>query len=140
MRRGPWRVVRYGIGGDYGVMRTCIDGRKLAHIEYGTDEHGLSLTTPTHQAAQLEADRRNGKLPSRLTAVEFDQLTTHVPMLPRTRAALRAILVDGRTWQQAAQDAGITQSGILRARRRIKMLNDLATVCTGSTRPPRDRA
>ena len=37
------------------------------------------------------------------------------------RRALKDVLVDGKTWRQASLKHGVTESGILRAIRRIKL-------------------
>jgi hypothetical protein len=116
-------VVRYNLQNSFGVMRTKIEGRKMVEIEYGKDERGLSFKVPSIEAAQAEADRRNGRAAGQCTAEEFVRRTEHVPMYAKTRDALHAIMVEGVTWREAAERHGVTESGILRAMRRVSTAN-----------------
>ncbi|MBI5270666.1 MAG: hypothetical protein HY856_13425 [Burkholderiales bacterium] len=110
MSTKTWRVVRYARTGGFGIRRG--------------DEHGMVggglFVAPTYDEAFAEAKARNARM---MTPAAFEEHTAHVPMRPNTKDALRAILVDGSTWAAAAERFGITQSGILRAMRRVKELN-----------------
>lgn len=65
---------------------------------------------------QLDTGRR---LPERCTSEEFSSLIRGVAMSPTMRAALRLVLVEGSTWKQASSTCGVSESGILRALRRV---------------------
>lgn len=54
------------------------------------------------------------------TAAEFDRLTTTVVLRASMRSAVRMVVVQRKPWAKAAEENGVTESGILRAIRRIK--------------------
>lgn len=81
------------------------------------------IDEPVEQAERLLALlQENRQLPSRCSSEEFDNLIANVRFGTPMQSALRDILVHGRTWKQAASTAGVSQSGILRALRRLNRL------------------
>lgn len=56
----------------------------------------------------------------KLNGLQFAGAVDGLRLEDKTRSALFAILVEGRTWSWAASTYGITRSGILRAMRRVK--------------------
>lgn len=117
-----WKVLRM----------VALDGYAVAYEEGGAVTEYWNAHGPVRDARQAhcfrqddaitKADELNGKRP-RLNATQFDERTRHVPMEDRTRAALRAIMVDGATWRHAAEVNGITESGIKRALDRVRRAN-----------------
>jgi hypothetical protein len=104
--------------GTFGVM-TSVNGA----VEY----HQLG---PSHRIADSETahalcDQLNGRpaLPRRCTMDEFKRMTEHVKLTPQMRGALLNILVVGHTWRQCAEVWAVTESGILRALRRVASAN-----------------
>lgn len=71
--------------------------------------------------AQALADVLNGRpaLKRGMSQTEFYDLAFKLPMQAKTRNALHDILVLGRTWKVSAKRYGVTESGILRAMRRL---------------------
>jgi len=111
MSRREWTVVRYKQTGGFGCRR-------------GTEHHvegGNLFVVPTYDEAFTKARQLNGR--AAMSASEFEQRTAHVPMRPLTKDALRAIMVDGLKWAEAARRFSLTESGILRAMRRVDELN-----------------
>lgn len=81
---------------------------------------------PMREPVDIEGAKRIAETlnrPACITPAEFQARTAHVPMRDTTRAALRAVLVDGCTWRVASSRHDVTESGILRAMRRIAQLN-----------------
>jgi hypothetical protein len=111
MSRREWAVARYRVTGGFGCKRG--------------DEHlvegGNLFVVPTYDEAFAKVRQLNGR--AALAADEFERRTAHVPMRPLTKDALRAIMVDGMKWAEAARRFRITESGILRAMRRVDELN-----------------
>lgn len=112
-----WRVVRFQRG-TFGVF-TAANGAIVYHKEFGT-EHFTDK-----ESAQIVADRLNGKpvMPRRLSPADFEDRVGHVPMSNKMRHALHAILVNGWTWRNAAETFCVTESGVLRAMRRVASRN-----------------
>lgn len=112
-----WRTVRFGAG-TYGVAKTS-----HGEIVYNGAPRRHEFTT-IEQANEWAA-KLNGDSPPmrRCQPGEFEDMTRHVRMYDKTRAALRSIIVDGWTWSRAAEQYDITESGILRAMRRVSNLN-----------------
>lgn len=54
-----------------------------------------------------------------MTNTEFRKLVDGHRMAERTSTALRLVLVEKKTWRVAAQRAGVAESTILRAMRRL---------------------
>lgn len=126
MNYGRWAIVRFGLGegATYGAMRSVVAGRSVAAIEYHMED-GRRWERARYRDAQGKVDSLNGAgVPRRCTPAEFSALVRHVPIQVRTRNALFAIMVEGRTWREAALLHCVTESGILRAMRRMSHLNE----------------
>lgn len=54
-----------------------------------------------------------------MKADEFKRLTSSARIQTRTLRALRGVLVDGKLWREACADAGVPESTLLRAKRRL---------------------
>jgi hypothetical protein len=119
-----WLVVRFTTGG-YGVGRRD----DAAGIYYYSEAPGSGPKTFAEaEEARSLADTLNGRpaLPRRMTEDRFDEAIGHVNLTIEMKRALRAILVDGSTWRAAAERHGVTESGILRAMRRVAAQNQPA--------------
>lgn len=93
---------------------------KNGAVEYRTGDDGRPIDYPTRQAARRAAEKLNvSELPSRCTEAELARLVAGLHIRDKTMKALRLLLVDGCTWRSAAEQAGVTESGILRSLRRI---------------------
>lgn len=121
MSLAKWKLVRFS-DGMFGLHRTTDTG----HIEY---EMPVGARHPRKWVRQEDAvawgARLNGEpaLPSKLTDDEFKAQTNHVPMSIQMRGAIHDITVKGMTWKTAADKNNVTESGILRAMRRIVEAN-----------------
>lgn len=117
MSSAKWRVVRFG-DGSFGVMTN-----RSGNVEY----HSVGRTHKfaDQESARLAADQLNGKpvMPRRCSADKFQHMTEHVTLTPNMRGALLHILVHGHTWKGAANNWEVTESGILRAMRRVAKAN-----------------
>lgn len=113
-----WAVARLRSGA-YCVYRPEAGG--LAYYA----ERGVRSEFDHAAGAEILRDLLNGRpsLPRACDANSFERLTGHITLRPPTRGALRAILVEGRTWKQAAAHHGVSESGILKALRRVATLN-----------------
>lgn len=116
-----WRVVRFTTGG-YGVGRS---DDKVGVYYYANPLGSPPKKFEDHEDAKLWADTLNGRptLPRRMTEEQYLSATGHVNLTIEMRRALRAILVDGSTWKAAAESSGVTESGVLRAMRRVAERN-----------------
>lgn len=114
-----WKIVRFGDGG-FGAYRRKADGG----IEYARDFNGTAYSG-LHENAIALADNLNGKpmLPRNLTPERFEEMVGHVNMTREMATALFSIVVNGVTWKEAAQAHQVTESGILRAMRRVAGAN-----------------
>lgn len=93
-------------------------------VEYRTDASGQPIHYQTRQAARRAAEKLNvGELPSRCTEAELLRMVSGLHVRDKMMLALRLLLVDGQTWRSAAEQSGVTQSGILRSLRRIVNAN-----------------
>ena len=113
-----WQPIRFG-NGKYGVFARSNEG----DIIYSGLHRRHEFDTP--EEADEWATRLNGLNPPlrRCGAAEFERMTEHVLMGAPMHAALRSILVEGETWKAAAAVHGVTESGILRAMRRVVAKN-----------------
>lgn len=97
---------------------------RVAHLAGGVatyhQEDGAPWQAETKQAATRKAALLNcGGSPRR--AITQDAIDAALPKLnlqPRTVRALR-LVASGHTWKSAASSTGVTESGMLRAMRRI---------------------
>lgn len=112
-----WKTVRFG-DGKYGVFK-----RHEGQIIYSA--HHKRHEFQTLNEAEDWAVKLNGGDPPlrRCSPAEFERVTEHVPVGLPMRGALRSILVDGSTWKGASVTHGVTESGILRAMRRVAASN-----------------
>lgn len=122
-----YRLVQFG-DDTWGVMqrsgtRTCM---YVSPRPGGLSAYSSDATRMTHAAAKAMADKMNGVIGKQLSFTDFTRATAHVPMTEAMREALRLLLVDGRSWTQAAARAGVTVSGISRALARVKQANATA--------------
>ena len=120
MSTSKWKVVRFNAGG-YGACRQDANGQIQFDTHQGT--HNPKRFDSHPEAIAWVCQLNGEKMPARrMGEDEFIAQSMHVPMMMPTRTALRAILVDGWTWKRAAA-LGITESGILRAMRRMAAAN-----------------
>lgn len=116
-----WRVLKFGTGG-FGLWK---------HDEFKTIVYHLDPRTKapmrfdTHEEALAAGDRLNGKptMPKVKSLDELRGLCDHVSMTEKMRSAIADILLAGKTWRQAAESHSVTESGILRAMRRVASAN-----------------
>ena len=89
-------------------------------VEYRPDASGAPALLADRQAARRAAERLNiGSLPSRCTEQELVSMASGLRIRNQMMQALRLLLVDGATWRHASEQAGVSESGILRALRRL---------------------
>lgn len=118
-----WKVVRFG-DGTYGVFKRNKDG-VIVYSEHLFRFNVVQERFVAHEDAVRRADELNGKpgIPQVTDDYEFEKRTGHVRMTPEMRNALYDILVKGKRWKPTSQAHGVTESGILRAMRRVAELN-----------------
>lgn len=104
-------------------------GRILAGaVEYRAGADGKPHLLASRQLARRTAERLNvGALPAHCTPQQLDHMVRGLKIMDKTMLALRLLLVDGATWRQASLQSGVSQSGILRALRKITARNQPAT-------------
>jgi len=122
MTSTTWKVVRLSDPQRYAVAR--VGG---AAIEYHCEPGQQDRWTTRHlKKARSLVVLLNGRQPTRrlVSANEFASMIRHVSMRPRTIDALRDIMVNGKTWARASAYHRITESGILRAMRRLSTQNE----------------
>lgn len=61
------------------------------------------------------------------TDEQFFSMTSRLIMRPRMLRAMRSVLVKRKTWRDAAGEHGVTQSGLLKAMRRLRRLQPVDT-------------
>lgn len=120
MRAEAWRVARLS-DGTYSAYRRAADG--TIHYDMEPDRPVRRRFTDHAEALSWVATLNGKPLPKRMTADEFEQATRHVAGTLVMRGALHDILVAGATWKAAATTHGVTESGILRAMRRVAERN-----------------
>ena len=121
MSSDKWQAVRFSTG-DYGV---CRKDDKTGIYYCADSPAGPPKKFDEFEEAKLWADTLNGRptLPRRMSEEGFSNATAHVNLTIDMRCALRLILVEGQTWRWAASAHGVTESGILKAMRRIAERN-----------------
>lgn len=104
--------------GNYGVARAANGA-----IEYLAGDDGQRWSSAKRQAARRKAEALNlagsTGLPDRCTEAELQSWVTGLHLSPAMLGALHLLLVQGCTWKAAAERSGVTESGVLRALRRI---------------------
>lgn len=115
MKQRMWRLVRWP-DGTYGASRT-VDGVNELYKREGRTL-GISKADATRLVSQL-----NGRIPEFSSEAEFNEWTGHVHMSSQLRDAIRMITLHRHTWSYAAKTAGCTESGILKAMRRVVAAN-----------------
>lgn len=99
------------------------DGRfRVARLQSGTAlyhaENGAVWECATRQAAVRKAQLLNLQQRPTITMQQIADAESRLNLRPATVEALR-LVASGNTWKSASSKSGITQSGMLRAIRRI---------------------
>lgn len=119
-----WQVVTMpGTKTTYGLARQSSDGIEW-HADGAIKWRTYSLKEARAKRLELLDERRPVKTYS---AVQFANMAKPTTMRRKTLDALRDIMVHGKTWSATAKRHDITESGILRAMRRMKALNQGAS-------------
>lgn len=116
-----WKIVRFQAG-EFGICSRDKNGEIIYTPEPGANKVRKFADLDT---ARVECERLNRRpvVPPRLSEQGYIQATEHVNLTIDMRHALRRILVEGQTWKLAASAHGVTESGILRAMRRVAARN-----------------
>lgn len=89
-------------------------------VQYQAGADGQPRLIASRQLAKRTAERLNvSMLPARCTPQELDAMVRGLRIMDKTMLALRLLLIEGHTWRQASCQSGVSQSGILRALRKI---------------------
>lgn len=108
-------------------MRTP-DGFRVARVtsaglEYERDADGAQVLYTNRQAVRRRCERLNiNRLPKAMEPAELDQALAGMSVSPGMRQAMTRLLVHADTWKRAAKAGQVTESGLLRAMRRMMAL------------------
>lgn len=101
------------------------DGYRVARVnggavEYERDADGFYVLYTNRQAVRRRCERLNiNRLPKAMEPAELDQALAGLSVSPGMRQALTRLLIHADTWKQSAKAGAVTESGLLRAMRRM---------------------
>lgn len=102
------------MGGGHAVCMTV--GGQIIFCRQG----GSIIRYPTLADAKAACRQLNGAPMDGASPESFEEAIAATPMHQPMVDALRDICVHGKTWKAAAEGNGVTESGILRAMRRLQ--------------------
>ena len=109
---GTFTVARFRVREAESVAPSAPDFYVLGGVRFETRDADEALIT----AGSLNASR---PLPFRCGAQQFRWMANTVVMSQAMRQAVRDVVLVGMTWKSAAARNGVSQSGMLRAMRRM---------------------